>query len=113
MPGIETFASYDILDQAITNQQQVSATQFITSATRYDANQNRVLSISPEAVAGRQANNVLQTIYDERDLVFQVYGTAIYEPKFWENGVTVFVFAESEIRFWQTSQWTMASRQAA
>jgi RHS repeat-associated protein len=71
MPGIETFASYDILDQAITNQQQVSATQFITSATRYDANQNRVLSISPEAVAGRQANNVLQTIYDERDLVFQ------------------------------------------
>ena len=42
-----------------------------------------------------------------------LYGTAIYEPKFGNNGVTLFGFAESEIRFWQTSQWTMASRQAA
>jgi cysteine-rich repeat protein/YD repeat-containing protein len=44
---------------------------FVTTEYEYDAKRNRVLVRSPEAVEGRQSGNVVRTIYDERDLVFQ------------------------------------------
>ena len=44
---------------------------FVTTEYEYDAKRNCVLVRSPEAVEGCQPGNVVQTIYDERDRVFQ------------------------------------------
>jgi len=63
---------FDILDQVISTAQQVTSNSFITNQMAYDANQNRLLMRSPEAVAGRQPANTVSNIYDERDLVFKV-----------------------------------------
>jgi len=46
--------------------------EFVTTEYEYDANRNRTLVRYGEAVEGRQPNNVARTIYDERDMVFQV-----------------------------------------
>lgn len=46
--------------------------EFITTEYVYDANRNRILSRSGEAVNGDQPDDVVQTTYDERDLVFTV-----------------------------------------
>jgi RHS repeat-associated protein len=44
---------------------------FITTEYDYDDNRNRTRVRSGEAVEGRQLNNVVKTLYDERDLLFQ------------------------------------------
>ncbi len=45
--------------------------EFITTEFEYDGNRNRTLIVSGEAAEGRQPLNVVQTLYDERDLVYQ------------------------------------------
>lgn len=46
--------------------------EFITTEYEYDANRNRTLKRFGEAVEGRQPTNLIRTLYDERDFVFQV-----------------------------------------
>ncbi|MBI4470495.1 MAG: RHS repeat protein [Acidobacteria bacterium] len=72
----QTFA-YDILDNLVEKTEEVSdgepgigPAERITTRYRYDKNENLVLLISPEAVAGRQPNNVRSRVYDERNLAF-------------------------------------------
>ena len=48
------------------------ASEFRTTEYAYDENRNRTLVRYGEAVEGRQPGNVVQALYDERDLVFQV-----------------------------------------
>lgn len=68
---------YDILDNLVEEQKEVSEDPPETLVTkfRYDSNENRVLEISPVAnlPAGnleRQPSNVVSFVFDERDLVF-------------------------------------------
>ena len=44
---------------------------FITTEYEYDANRNQTLVRNGEATEGRQPDNVVQFLYDERDLLFQ------------------------------------------
>jgi RHS repeat-associated protein len=48
------------------------ALQFSTTRYTYDANRNRTHELAGEAVAGAQPDNVVETSYDERDMVFRV-----------------------------------------
>lgn len=48
------------------------ASKFLTTEYEYDANRNRTLVRYGEAVENRQPDNVVETLHDERDLVFQV-----------------------------------------
>jgi RHS repeat-associated protein len=45
--------------------------EFLTTEFEYDANRNRTLVRLGEAVEARQPDNVVQSLYDERDLLFQ------------------------------------------
>jgi RHS repeat-associated protein len=47
------------------------ADEFITTEYEYDLNKNRSLQRFGEATEGRQEDNVVRTLFDERDLVFQ------------------------------------------
>lgn len=49
----------------------VPASEFITTEYDYDANRNQSLVRSGEAVNGNQPTNVVEKMYDERDLVFR------------------------------------------
>ncbi|MEK7831938.1 MAG: RHS repeat domain-containing protein, partial [Acidobacteriota bacterium] len=62
--------AYDILDKMLEERQEVNENQFLTKRFRYDHNENRVLEISPIAVAGTQPSNVVSYVFDERDLLF-------------------------------------------
>jgi len=44
---------------------------FLTNEYEYDANRNRTLERSGEAAEGRQPTNVVESLYDERDLLFR------------------------------------------
>ncbi|MCH8148708.1 MAG: RHS repeat protein, partial [Planctomycetes bacterium] len=46
--------------------------EFLSIEYAYDANRNRTSVNYGEAVEGRQPNNVVETLYDERDLTFKV-----------------------------------------
>jgi YD repeat-containing protein len=70
-PTITTSFTRDILDDRIRQSQTASATHTVTTTNTFDADQNRVLAASGEAVNGDQPNNVVQTLYDERDLVYR------------------------------------------
>ena len=63
---------YDILDNRIATRRKVSEApaEVLTTHFRYDANQNRVLVLSPAAVSGEQSSNVVSSVFDERDLLF-------------------------------------------
>lgn len=82
---LETTLTYDLLDDLIEQTQEVSngetrrlrgrdlavgSAESITTRFRYSRNQEQVLVISPEAVAGTtgEANNVTSAIFDERGL---------------------------------------------
>jgi len=76
-PRITHTFVYDILDNMVEKTEEVSdgepgigPPERITTRYRYDKNENLVLIISPEAVAGRQVNNVRSRVYDERNLMF-------------------------------------------
>ncbi len=61
---------YEMLNYRTLTRQDIDATRVVTLETRYDANRNPVLQLPGEATAGRQAANVTQMVYDERDLLF-------------------------------------------
>jgi RHS repeat-associated protein len=82
---------YEVLDQLVRETHEVGshtgaipgtpqlptgtglpAAEFATTEYAYDANRNLTLVASGEAVEGRQAENRIQTSYDERDLVHQI-----------------------------------------
>jgi RHS repeat-associated protein len=69
-PAFTTASTYDILNDLLTTTQERDTNNNVVTAYGYDANQNRTLTRFGEANAGRQTNNTVQTIYDERDMVF-------------------------------------------
>jgi RHS repeat-associated protein len=72
LPNITTTNQFDILDARLATVQQVSSSHFITTAYQYDADGNRTLTSSGVATSGLQTNNVVQTLFDERNLVFHI-----------------------------------------
>jgi RHS repeat-associated protein len=63
---------YEILNFPVTVIEEVDATRSVAEEYVYDGNRNRVLTRYGEAINGNQPSNVRQTLYDERDLEFQV-----------------------------------------
>lgn len=72
LPNFTTTNMFDILDEPLATVQQVTSNHFVTTAYQYDANGNRTLTRSGVATGGLQTNNTVSTLYDERDLVYQV-----------------------------------------
>lgn len=63
---------YEILNCPIRVTEEVDATRSVVEEYAYDGNRNRVLTRYGEAVNGNQPANVRRTVYDERDLEYQV-----------------------------------------
>ena len=63
--GVVDFSTrFDILDNPVTETQEVDVSETLTSEIRYDPNENPVLQVHP-------VGNAVTTLFDERDLVFQ------------------------------------------
>ncbi|HAB19182.1 MAG TPA: hypothetical protein DCE44_22425 [Verrucomicrobiales bacterium] len=71
-PTWTTLHSYEILNHRIRTAQEAEPDRFVATEYRYDANRNLTFARLGEAVSGRQSDNVVRTIYDERDLPFRV-----------------------------------------
>jgi RHS repeat-associated protein len=71
-PQLTTEIAHDILNHETRTEQEVAPGHVIAIETEYDANRNRTLARSGEATAGRQPSNLVQTLYDERNLPFRV-----------------------------------------
>ncbi|MFO0974206.1 MAG: RHS repeat-associated core domain-containing protein [Phycisphaerae bacterium] len=84
---LTTIYEYDILDKLVRTCQErgdvnvapnvltcagVPSAQFVTTEYAYDANENRVLTRHGAATSGAQPANVVQTLCDERDLLYRV-----------------------------------------
>jgi YD repeat-containing protein len=67
-----TTYDYEILNHRIRTTREIDASDDLVTEIEYDANRNPLLLRGGEAVAGTQPGNVVQGVYDERDLVFQV-----------------------------------------
>lgn len=70
-PSFTGTSSYDILDNLVAVTQEAGPGHEIRTEYRYDANQKQTLTLFGEATAGRQPNNAVRTIYDERDLPYR------------------------------------------
>jgi RHS repeat-associated protein len=73
---VDTVFKYDMLDKPIETVQEVvngANPEFLRTKSRYDRNENLVLTIAP-------AGNATATVYDERDLVFQTVAGTIAPP---------------------------------
>ncbi len=66
-----TTYEYEILNNLIRMTEEVDPQNSIITEYQYDNNRNRTLVRYGEATNGHQPANVLRTVYDERDLVFQ------------------------------------------
>lgn len=64
-----TVYEYEILDSLTRITSEVDAETTISIDYAYDSNRNRILTRQGEAVAGRQPENIVETTYDERDLM--------------------------------------------
>ncbi len=64
-------ADYDLLNHLIRLEQEEDAASDIVTEFEYDGNCNQVLIRKGEAVNGNQPDNVVQFLFDERDLLFQ------------------------------------------
>ncbi|MBI1927157.1 RHS repeat protein, partial [Candidatus Poribacteria bacterium] len=62
--SVDATYKYDILDHPIEMSAEVDATKTLVTRYRYDANENRTLTIYPEG-------NADSAVYDERDLLFR------------------------------------------
>ncbi|WP_372369015.1 RHS repeat-associated core domain-containing protein [Candidatus Uabimicrobium sp. HlEnr_7] len=67
---LPSIIKYDILDNPIEMQQTISNSEVTITQISYDANENVILTKSPESVNGNQENNTMSCVLDERDLVF-------------------------------------------
>ena len=73
---VDTVYKYDILDNQVQTLEEVrngAASEFLTTRSRYDGNENQVLVIRPE-------DNATSSVYDERDLLFQSTRGALSPP---------------------------------
>jgi RHS repeat-associated protein len=70
-PYLTTTYAYDILDHVTNTVQEVDQSRNVVRQFAYDANRNRTLARSGEAANGHQPNNVVSTLYDERNLLFR------------------------------------------
>jgi len=68
---LTTTFEYEILNKQIRKTEEVDATHNIVTEFGYDANHNHTVTRWGEATAGRQTNNVMLVLYDERDLPFR------------------------------------------
>ncbi|MCP4592167.1 MAG: RHS repeat protein, partial [bacterium] len=68
-PQITTTYEYDTLNRLTRTNEEVAADHDVATEYEYDHNGNRTLVRHGEAVNGNDPNNVVQTEYDERDLV--------------------------------------------
>ncbi len=68
-PGLDASVTYtydyDILDNKIKKTEEVSTSETLTTRYEYDDNENQTRIILPEG-------NVVERVYDERDLVFSI-----------------------------------------
>ncbi|MHC4500024.1 MAG: hypothetical protein ACYS21_13025, partial [Planctomycetota bacterium] len=74
-----TTFEYDILNRLTRTSEEVNSVHAVVTEYEYDDNGNRTLIRFGEATNGNQPNNVIRTLYDERNLVFQTtraYGDA-------------------------------------
>ncbi len=62
---VTTRFNYDILDNPLTKSEEVSSLEFLITQFAYDGNENRIRITQPEG-------NIVETVYDERDLVFSI-----------------------------------------
>ncbi len=67
-----TTYEYEVLNHPTRMTQEVEEGDSIVTEFAYDDNRNRVLDRSGEAVNGNQPTNIVQTAFDERDLVYRV-----------------------------------------
>ncbi len=67
-----TIYKYEILNNLISKTSEVDPANSIIVEYAYDLNRNQTLMRSGEATNGNQPNNVVRTIHDERNRVFQV-----------------------------------------
>ncbi|MBI3819718.1 MAG: hypothetical protein HY286_13565 [Planctomycetes bacterium] len=63
---------FDILNHVTRVTREVDATHSVITENEYDANRNITLVRSGVATNGSQTANVVRTLYDEREMVFQV-----------------------------------------
>lgn len=70
---VDSTFKYDILNRQIEITQEVDVTQSLVTRYRYDANENRVMTIRP-------AGNADSAVYDERDLLFNSIRGAATRP---------------------------------
>ena len=69
---LETTYIYDILNNVVATTQQVDNQTTITTQLRYDSNENVVERHTPLAVGGVEPANKTISVYDERNLVYQL-----------------------------------------
>jgi RHS repeat-associated protein len=63
--------AYDALDRLIQTTREVDESHSVVEQSQYDANGNQTLVRKGEAVNGNQPANTIQSLYDERDLLFK------------------------------------------
>ncbi len=66
-----TSYEYDILDNLIAINEEVSSTASITTEYAYDENENLIQIKFGEATNGNQTTNTMDYVFDERDLLFE------------------------------------------
>ena len=71
-PNITTTSEYDTLNRLVRTISEVNSVHSIVTEYEYDDNDNLTLTRSGEATNRNQPNNVVRTVYDERDMVFNV-----------------------------------------
>jgi len=71
-PSFTTIFEYDILNRTTRVSEEIDPSSDLATEYEYDANRNRTLLRKGEAVNGNDPENVVATLYDERDLVFTV-----------------------------------------
>lgn len=71
-PAFTTAFQYDILNVLIRATSEVDTNKTIAVDYVYDANRNLILTRSGEATSGRQPDNVVRMLHDERNKVFQI-----------------------------------------
>lgn len=71
-PTWTTLYNYELLNHRTRTAREAEPGRFVVTEHEYDANRNLVLTRKGEATAGRQPDNVVRTLFDERDLPFRV-----------------------------------------
>jgi len=70
-PFLTTTSEYEVLNELVRTAEEVDDGYEVVTEYEHDANRNVVLVRKGEAVEGNQPANVVQTQYDERDLLFR------------------------------------------